>query len=531
MRHAQLIALLLVVLTLSSVLAQEGKRPDPQEGDEKIPATLAEAHAELERILPPEELAKIDAMKSEDEMIQYHHGLGTSLRNAWGLWRGSPLRDHLKELGFTHPDDMSSVILETFWCKRHGKDFRLKERAEKYAVYWEASRKARADGEARFKEAEKAMASMMMGLEFEKREPPVLRMPDRTGPGERARFLSAFRDGVFLALRNLTGPKDEDFVTRGFYYDGHDPKIREIRVSGLDDVQSAVTAGSTAWFAGVAGGKPILLRIAGGERASVPLPVEQETPQLGLDRENLLVVYPRAVYRLAGSEWAPLYSGELLLPRSGPPPRLHGNMLFFRDEGHFEDNKRLWWLTLGKEPSLVSLDRDVKLVGPRGSWCENSFSYDVAEDGALWATAGSFEQSLLRRSKDGIHGIAILRGSLLFAPWRSASRGQGQTLTVSAVEVLPDGSILLVGRTGLYRLKGKLVSPEVLFTNTEQKIPIHQGRTVYHWNWDPSHVLALGPDAYFISGDFGGIYLLRKSGDGRWSFESLDETLGEPVAW
>lgn len=52
-----------------------------------------------------------------------------------------------------------------------------------------------------------------------------------------------------------------------------------------------------------------------------------------------------------------------------------------------------------------------------------------------------------------------------------------------------------------------------------------------HWRWDPSNVLALGPDAYFISGTFGGIYLLEKDRSGSWAFSSLDECLGEPVDW
>jgi hypothetical protein len=105
---------------------------------EDDPATLEEAHCLLERQLPQEELAKIDAMKSEDEMIEYHFGLGMGMRNGWGLWAGSPLAQHMRKLGFAHPDDMSGVILETFWCKRHGEAFRLKERAEYYAAYWKA---------------------------------------------------------------------------------------------------------------------------------------------------------------------------------------------------------------------------------------------------------------------------------------------------------------------------------------------------------------------------------------------------------
>lgn len=105
-----------------------------------VPTTLAEAHAQLEKQLPEEELRKIDAMKSEDDMIEYHFGLGMGIRNSWGLWGPSPLAEHMRELGFTHADDMSSVILETFWCKRHGKDFRIKEQADYCKAYWAQSR-------------------------------------------------------------------------------------------------------------------------------------------------------------------------------------------------------------------------------------------------------------------------------------------------------------------------------------------------------------------------------------------------------
>ncbi|HNT27325.1 MAG TPA: hypothetical protein PKH10_04010 [bacterium] len=109
---------------------------DTQEQDKNIPKTLDEAHALLEKQLPKEELAKIDAMKSEEEMNGFHFGLGMGLRNGWDLWNGSPLSKHMNDLGFFHPDDMSGVILDTFWCKRHKKDFRLKERAEYYKTWW-----------------------------------------------------------------------------------------------------------------------------------------------------------------------------------------------------------------------------------------------------------------------------------------------------------------------------------------------------------------------------------------------------------
>jgi len=133
------LAALLVFSTSSLADDKTNSADSTQPKAEAIPTTLEEAHRQLERQLPKEELAKIDAMKSEEEMIEYHFGLGMGMRNNWGLWKGSALAQHMRKLGFIHPDDMSGVILATFWCKRHEKDFHLKERADYYAAYWKAS--------------------------------------------------------------------------------------------------------------------------------------------------------------------------------------------------------------------------------------------------------------------------------------------------------------------------------------------------------------------------------------------------------
>jgi hypothetical protein len=142
----RIVPLVLVILSLSVVRAEEERVEKQQSEPQKIrtalddypilkqmraniPPTLAEAHAELERMLTPQELAKIDAMPSEEGVIMYHFGLGLTIRNGWGLWADSPLAQHLRELGFTHPDTMSGVILQTFWRKRHGQTLRIEELA------------------------------------------------------------------------------------------------------------------------------------------------------------------------------------------------------------------------------------------------------------------------------------------------------------------------------------------------------------------------------------------------------------------
>ena len=547
----RVISLLSIILSLSVVSAQEVKKNNPPQEQSKIPpalaeasaalermrsnapTTLTEAHTALERMLSPEELAKIDAMPSEDGMITYHMSLGLTIRNGWGLWAGSPLAKHMEELGFVVPDDMSGVILETFWCKRHGQDFRLKERAAEYKKYWDAALKTREEQEIRLQKSKAVMRTMMMGLRFEKRDVPVVRMPDRTSRSLRARFLSPFRGGVFLAVCRRTRTENDAFSTPGYFYDPTDGKIHKIRVAEVNDVHSAVVAGPRAWFVGNTNGKAVLVGVNGRDHMTLPLPQEGEPPQLGLDGQSLLVVYPKTIFRLTDQKWTLVYSGDIRLPRSGPPPQLHGNMILFRDEGMHENRKRLWWLTLGEQPCLTSLDGDMGFVDPSQFNWFNSFSCCVTSSGDLWASIGEGynPKSLFRRSKDGSYSIAIMNNSVQFTEEPFGSKKTDQGLSVSGVTALPDDTLLLVADTGLYRLKGNELVQELAFGSIRRQTASDSGTLVSPGHWDPSNVIVLDDKSYLISSAFGGVYLLRKGHDGQWSFLSLDEERGDPVVW
>ena len=64
-------------------------------------------------------LAKIVSKKDRDYLLEngaisVHDSLGRWIRNEWGLWTGSELKNELKKKGFEHPDDMSNYIIEEF---------------------------------------------------------------------------------------------------------------------------------------------------------------------------------------------------------------------------------------------------------------------------------------------------------------------------------------------------------------------------------------------------------------------------------
>lgn len=581
-------------LSLSLVAGQEEGMGNHQQGQPETPAigaesdvilerwrvnaptTLAEAHAALERLLSPETLADIDALPTEGCMIEYHMSLGLNMRNGWGLWTGGPLAKYMQELGITHPDDMSAVILATFWCKRHGQDLRLKERAAGEKIPMKTAQQIKEEEEKRVQKAKAAIRNMMMGLRFDKRKVPTVRVP--VGNGPNVRLLCRFRNGVFLTAchqgrisSSLFGisegfyvgsgddgiyPKRQydDFVIRGSYYSGRsdvgyrkakpgddfyiqgfyfdllERKIHRICVPEVNEVYAAVVTGERAWFAGLTNGKAALVGVGEGNRVTLALPAANEIPDLGMDGESLLAVYSKKIFRLTDREWTLVHSGDILLPRSGLPPQRHDDMVFLRDEeGRKVHGKRLWWLTLGEQLHLYALDHNVGVVGESGPRWENSPSYCITRSGDLWACVGGPNvASLLRRSKEGRYSIAIMNNSLQFTGNLLGSEKTDQSLSVSGVATLSDDTLLLVGNTGLYRLKGDELVQELAFAFGQTTDSAGVARRA---NWNPNTILVLDRQSYVIGCDSeDGVYLLRQGDNGQWTCLSVEDSR-DTVVW
>lgn len=79
-----------------------------------IPRDLGECMQELDRLLATKDREMMKAKTTRNDMIAYHHGLGTFLRNNWGLWGGSRLQQYFFARGLNHPDNMSALVLEYY---------------------------------------------------------------------------------------------------------------------------------------------------------------------------------------------------------------------------------------------------------------------------------------------------------------------------------------------------------------------------------------------------------------------------------
>lgn len=122
------------VLNLDDEDALAKLLPWPDE-EQYIPRDLEDCLVQLEGGLSPESLVMIRD-ESEEDMSDYHFGLGMGLRNGWGLWSGSRLAKWFNEKGVHHPDDMSMIILESFRRYLNDEPIKLEEQIEDVVSYW-----------------------------------------------------------------------------------------------------------------------------------------------------------------------------------------------------------------------------------------------------------------------------------------------------------------------------------------------------------------------------------------------------------
>lgn len=96
-----------------------------------IPKDLGECFVELDKLLSEVDKKEMQALARRDDMIAYHHGLGTWLRNNWGLWGGSRLQKYFRDRGVNHPDEMSGVVLDYYYDWLNGKKDSWKDWSKK----------------------------------------------------------------------------------------------------------------------------------------------------------------------------------------------------------------------------------------------------------------------------------------------------------------------------------------------------------------------------------------------------------------
>jgi len=78
------------------------------------PSTLEETYVYLDQMFDDTTKYSFMTLPEDEATLRYHHGLGMWIRNNWGLWGNSKLKQYFLDQGITHPDNMSSIILKSY---------------------------------------------------------------------------------------------------------------------------------------------------------------------------------------------------------------------------------------------------------------------------------------------------------------------------------------------------------------------------------------------------------------------------------
>ncbi len=110
-----------------------------------IPIDLEDCFIQIDKILPDSTRNSLLALTEDEFSTRLHMGFGMWMRNNWGLWKGSRLSKYFNNKGIYHPDDMSGIILDSYYRNKTGKEIKLDEQIKHYQNYWKVVQKPKKD--------------------------------------------------------------------------------------------------------------------------------------------------------------------------------------------------------------------------------------------------------------------------------------------------------------------------------------------------------------------------------------------------
>lgn len=105
------------------------------------PKTVTESFLYFEQMF--DDTAKYTFMTLPEDIAtgRLHNSMGMWIRNNWRLWGNSAIKKSLIDSGLSHPDDMSAVLLKSYYRHLNNKPLNISEEVEKHNAHRQAAAK------------------------------------------------------------------------------------------------------------------------------------------------------------------------------------------------------------------------------------------------------------------------------------------------------------------------------------------------------------------------------------------------------
>ena len=103
----------------------------------EVPNTLPQAFAALDQQLGPAQKTAFKSAQELEAVTNMHMSLGLYIRNEWFRSGKSKLVVQLRGLGARSLDDVSSVVLTSYWRYINGRPLGVEAQCACYAAWWQ----------------------------------------------------------------------------------------------------------------------------------------------------------------------------------------------------------------------------------------------------------------------------------------------------------------------------------------------------------------------------------------------------------
>jgi hypothetical protein len=103
---------------------------------EYIPKDIKDCIQQIDSFWDDSTKMIIKEMSEEDFTAKVHLSFGMWMRNNWQLWSESRLSTYFNKLGIFHPDDMSVIILNSYYRHLTNQEIQLEKQIDYYQYYW-----------------------------------------------------------------------------------------------------------------------------------------------------------------------------------------------------------------------------------------------------------------------------------------------------------------------------------------------------------------------------------------------------------
>ncbi len=108
-----------------------------------IPADMAEAFAEFNRLIDQDSKKKFKSVPEDIAARKLHFSFGRWMTVNWSFYEGSRFSHYLKQVGVTHPDDMARFVIISYHRYLNKKPLDVKEQVTFYQEKRKAEMEAR----------------------------------------------------------------------------------------------------------------------------------------------------------------------------------------------------------------------------------------------------------------------------------------------------------------------------------------------------------------------------------------------------